>query len=491
MQTVVSRIVFAADLPAATVAGRVARKELRQLARGVYTTDTDSEPAAVVRSEWHAIVGRLLPGAVITDRSAPTGGPVDGVLYLAHAGRDRTVDLPSVTVLARSGAGPIAGDIPLPGGLYQASKGRGLAENTRPSRARSRSLGRTLDATELGDWVDRLCQIDGEESLASYRAQAEQVAETVGASPAGVASLSQLIGAALGTQHADTASKALRARQARLPYDHDCLRRFGLLIDSLRASAPQNRPVRDSDLRYAHLPFFEAYFSNFIEGTEFEISEAVAIVYQGKKVPGRADDSHDLLGTYQVVADREEMSTIAADPAGFLRLLRARHATILAGRPDKNPGRFKEVDNRVGGTSFVSHGLVPGTLVAGWGRLAELDTAFERAIFMMFLVSEIHPFDDGNGRLARVMMNAELVRGCQSRIIIPTVYREDYLGALRRLSRQDDPSVLIKALRYAQDYTVHIDFNDLDGAIRELDRTHAFNEPDSDDRLILPRRADH
>jgi len=28
---------------------------------------------------------------------------------------------------------------------------------------------------------------------------------------------------------------------------------------------------------------------------------------------------------------------------------------------------------------------------------------------MMFLVSEVHPFLDGNGRIARVMMNAELI----------------------------------------------------------------------------------
>jgi hypothetical protein len=87
------------------------------------------------------------------------------------------------------------------------------------------------------------------------------------------------------------------------------------------------------------------------------------------------------------------------------------------------------------------------------------------------------------------MMNAELVTGRQSRIIIPTVYREDYLGALRRLTRQNDPSVLIKALRFAHDYTAQIDFTDLDDAIRQFERTNAFNEPESEDRLILPRRA--
>jgi Fic family protein len=49
---------------------------------------------------------------------------------------------------------------------------------------------------------------------------------------------------------------------------------------------------------------------------------------------------------------------------------------------------------------------------------------------MMFLVAEVHPFADGNGRVARIMMNAELVAARESRIIVPTVFRNNYLMAL-------------------------------------------------------------
>ncbi len=118
--------------------------------------------------------------------------------------------------------------------------------------------------------------------------------------------------------------------------------------------------------------------------------------------------------------------------------------------------------------------------------LGELDTSFERAVYVMFLVSEVHPFDDGNGRLARVMMNAELVAGMQSRIIVTTVFRDDYLGGLRRMTRQDDPSVLIKALRFGHDYTAQIRFADLEETTDILLATNAFNEPDSEQRLLLP-----
>jgi hypothetical protein len=479
-------VVFAADAPAATISDRVRRGELARLATGVYTSDVTSDPAAVVAREWHAIAGGVFPGAVITDRSAVTGGPVDGLLYLARDGRAREVELPGLSVTARAGAGPLDGDIPLPGGLYQASKGRALAENTRPSRSRDGRVRRTLDAAELGDWIDRLCQVDGPQRLAQYREQAERVADAVGA-PKAVKALSQMIGAALGTQQVSTSSRALAARQASLPYDQDRLHLFRQLADSLRQSAPQNRPVPDPRVpRYAHLPFFEAYFSNFIEGTEFELDEAVAVVYDGKQIPGRADDSHDLLGTYKVVADLAEMTMLASAPEEFLQLLRSRHATIMVGRPDKRPGLFKEAANRAGDSLFVLPGLVAGTLRAGWDGLAGLDTAFERAVYMMFLISEIHPFDDGNGRLARVMMNTELVSGAQSRILIPTVYRDDYLGGLRQLTRQGDPSVLIKALRYGHDYTARIDFSTLGRATEVLRATNAFNEPDSNERLQLP-----
>ena len=480
-------VVFAADVPAATISDRVRRGELARLATGVYTSDVTSDPAAVVAREWHSIAGRMFPGAVITDRSAVRGGPVDGVLYLAHDSRARRVDLPGLSVTARPGAPPLDGDIPLPGGLHQAGKGRALAENARRTRSRDGRVRRTLDAAELGDWVDRLCQVDGPERLARYRERAEQVADAVGARQEEVKALSQLIGAALGSQQVRTSSRALAARQASLPYDQDRLRLFAQLGDSLRESAPQSRPVPDpEDPRYTHLPFFEAYFSNFIEGTEFNLEDAVAIVYQGRQIPGRADDSHDLLGTYRVVADLTEMTTHAADAEEFLQLLRSRHATILGGRPEKRPGFFKEAANRAGNSLFVLPELVPGTLRAGWEGLSALDTAFERAVYMMFLVSEVHPFDDGNGRVARVMMNTELASGRQSRIIIPTVFRDYYLGGLRLMTRHGDPSTLIKALRYAHDYTSRIDFSTLPGATEVLRATNAFNEPDSTDRLQLP-----
>jgi hypothetical protein len=75
-----------------------------------------------------------------------------------------------------------------------------MAENARSARSRAGRAPRTLDAAELGDWVDRLCQVDGPERLARSREQAEQVAALVGTPEDAVKALSQMIGAALGSK---------------------------------------------------------------------------------------------------------------------------------------------------------------------------------------------------------------------------------------------------------------------------------------------------
>jgi hypothetical protein len=452
----------------------------------VYTTNLTDPLDVIVRRQWYDLVGHEAPGCVITDRSAPASGPVDGVLYLAGL-RNRTIELPGLMVSVRAGAPPLPDDVRLPGGLVLASRARALAENSRLSRGRGGMTPRTLNDAELGDWIDQLCQADGEQRLAQYRERAEEIADEVGAAKT-IDRVSKLVGAALGSQRVDTAGPALRARQAGLPYDTARTERFDVLIAALRSSPPQSRTstaeIADS---YVNQSFFEAYFSNYIEGTTFEIDEARQIVFENRPVENRIQDSHDISGTFQLVADRHEMSRLADTGDQYIELLRHRHRAILGGRPDVRPGEFKEHANRAGQTQFVPPALVKGTLREGFARMSALDTSWERAVYSMFVIAEVHPFDDGNGRVARVMMNGELVAGGQSKIIVPTGYRDDYLGGLRRLSRRDDPSVLIKALRFLQDYTWQIDWSDFETAQRELLETNAFVDAEEGPRLRLPR----
>jgi hypothetical protein len=161
--------------------------------------------------------------------------------------------------------------------------------------------------------------------------------------------------------------------------------------------------------------------------------------------------------------------------------LKKRHAILLAARKDKCPG---EIVNRAGNTVFVSPELVRGTLAKGFELYQLLDNAFARAAFIMFVVSEVHPFLDGNGRLARIMMNADLVFAGQCRIFIPTVFREDYLLTLR--TREGDAEPYIKMLNKAQEFVSKIDFDNYDNAIKMLYASNAFAKHDEGVYLKMP-----
>lgn len=284
-------------------------------------------------------------------------------------------------------------------------------------------------------------------------------------------------------------SPLLRARQAGTPYDPGAVQRLDLLAADLLRAVPGDRPdIATAGPAWDNLSFFDAYFSNYIEGIVFEVEEAEAIVFEGRIPQRRPADVHDVLGTYRFVGDSAEMSRgLSAFPGAgeMLERIRACHAVILQGRPAMSPGTWKTEPNRVDESHFVSPGLVEGTLLAGLERIRALPTPLQRACGLMFLLTEVHPFSDGNGRVARALMNAELVAGGQRRVLIPTVYREDYLGALRELTRRNRPGLMLPMLERAQEFAAAIDFSDRPRAIMALTRSNAFKDSE-EARLRLP-----
>jgi Fic family protein len=486
-------IVFAEDLPDSTIHDRVARGDLARLARGIYTTDVGTEPADVVRRAWREIVGRRFPGAVVTDRSAKWAQPHDGYLFIASQ-RDAALELPGLTVVSRRAAGPAEGDIAIGAGVHMASRPRALLDNTRPTRGRGERPAATMRRAELADWIDHLCAVDGPQAVRAYRDAAERLTDVLDASPERVKSLNELVGAALGTRPSTSSSAALRARSAGVPFDQSRVTRLELLSGYLRNVLTTHPALPADGDRRATLPFWEAYFSNFIEGTEFTPDEAERIVFEGDVPAARLADAHDILGTYQLVSDDAALRHGTASAAEFVDLLREWHGVILGGRPDKRPGQLKRSPNQAGATTFVPPDLVEGTLRRGYEILETLTTPTQRGTFVAFLVAEVHPFDDGNGRLARAVMNAEYVAGGEQRAVIPTISRNDYLRALRRLSRQDQPDLFVTYLDRIRRWTARMDWSALDVTRRALERTNALVDAnDAEDRglqLLDPQTGD-
>lgn len=467
------REVPAASLSRAESAGRV-----RRLTRGLYTTNTIDPPEDVTRRNHWRIVGLLFPGSVLSDRSALTGGEPDpaGNVFLVSptvGERGRTVSLPGRTLYVRRGSGGVQGDAPLPGGIHLAGTPRALLENARVTRSRGSRPSSTLSRQELEEWIERLLDQRGEDGLKRLRDEARDLSGLLDLSSE-FRVVDSLIGAVLGTRRVQAESPLLRARLKGLPYDEHRVDLFKALREELAALAPRSRPAPPEAQRVRFLPFFDAYFSNFIEGTEFTVEEAREIVFENFVPATRPADAHDVLGTYSIVSSGDEMRRLPQSFNDYLDILRTRHYRMLERRPDVAPGQFKQRPNRAGNTFFVDPGRVEGTLAQGFDLYTTLDDPFSRAVFQAFLVAEVHPFNDGNGRISRIMMNAELVAASEARIIISPVYRIEYLGSLRALSNNGFADRLPRVLDFAQRYTQAIDFRDFGEAVQQLDATNAF-----------------
>lgn len=464
------------------------RGHVRKIGPRLYTTDVSDDPAAVIRRNLWEVVGLLFPDTVVGYRTALEGKPSpEGTVNLVGS-YDRMLELPGLRVRQIKGPGHLKGDTPFMGRLWLASRARAFLESLRPSRA-TVAGARGLLREEIERRIERMVRVSGEEEANALRDQARAIAPDLGAEEE-LQALNDIIGSVLGSQSGLLTSPAAVARAAGEPYDSDRLERFQALHSALLAWIPTPRPAPlGSAAAFQNAAFIDAYFSNYIEGTEFGVDEAIEIVFEGRIPERRPADAHDVLSTYRIVSSRDEMGTSLADPRrdfdDFVRVLRRRHEVIMAARPDKNPGEFKREANFAGNTAFVAPGLVLGSLRRGFEIFRSLQDPFSRAAFMMFLVSEVHPFSDGNGRMARIMTNAELIAEGQHRIIIPTVYRDDYVLALRALTRQGHTDPFLRMLDRSQDFVSRIDFHDLDHALKVLRYANAFSDP-NEARLVLP-----
>ncbi len=357
-----------------------------------------------------------------------------------------------------------------------------LLENL--SRPRNAIIDSRVPVEQIERRLDGILQYDGEAALNRVRDRAKQISEELKWGAA-FKRLDGIIGTLLGTRASALAGEVGRARAAGAPYDPVCAERLQLLFSELHTrSFPTLVDLHESPEHFQHKAFFEAYFSNYIEGTVFEIEEAERIVFDHEIPELRPKDAHDITGTFRLVSDLGEMRQVPRDFPQLLQLLQRRHGSLMKERPDVMPGIFKTSRNRAGNTQFTEPNLVSGTLRKGFDLYKELLPGLPRAIFMMFLVSEIHPFNDGNGRVARIMMNAELVSTGLVTAIIPTVFRDDYLQALRALTRRDRPASIVEALIKAQQFSA-LDFTTYPSALKELVRRNWFRDPD-EARVVPP-----
>ena len=450
---------------------------LYRMREGVYTPFAEPAWPGVVARNRNAILAALFEGAVVGWRNAFLGGaPDDGVIFLSFR-YNRVVMLPGLKVALVKGAQALTGDLPWQGGrLHFSGEARALLENLAPTRgAPPRSAGVAATHAKLKHYLHQ----QGEAKLNLLRDQARNLALALGLTRE-ADKLSALITTLLATHPA-----AKRAGAMAQPYDHDRLALFEKVAAHLRRdSLPSLAAVANVGNALTHFAFVESYFSNFIEGTKFALDEAIKIAIGGTMPASRPKDAHDIVGV--MAAASHPQLRAAALPSGeaSLNYLQRLHASIIGSRAEIRPGEWKRVNNAAGNTVFVHPDLVRGTLIAASQLLASVPEGLPRALLAMFVVAEVHPFDDGNGRLSRLVMNAELSRCGLTRIIVPTLMREDYLDCLRLLTRESEPAAFVRLMVSLQAWTAHLPFASLADLTTTLRATNALEENRSQFKLL-------
>lgn len=448
--------------------------QLKRLRPGMYVNAalTDPETELVVRRNWQRIAGAMAPGGVVSHISAMTSGLQAGHLVtISHPTiNHKTVRVPGLAIMLLPGPGPLAFDLPLRDtGLYWAGRTRVILENL--GKKAPRRVGR--EAVEK--LLVTVLNCSGANALDEICDQAASLCIPLGKEKE-AATLRSIIGALLGTH----ARGELRTPQGLLatqgtPVDTERMARFEVLAAYLRrASLPHIQNKVPLGIARHHFAFVESYFSNYVEGIKFDIDEAREIILNNRPSANRLKDSHDLISVFRLATTAPFRNNPPVAGADFLEGLEAWHADMLRMRPEANPGRLKLENNYAGNTKFVAPEMVRGTLEQGSRLALSVPEGMARAIYYAFLVSEIHPFDDGNGRLSRLTMNAELARVGLTRVIIPTPFHSQYVDCARNLTRNNDPDGFVRSIAKMANWCAQFNYSDVQELIQELKQTNAL-----------------
>ncbi|MCD6398205.1 MAG: Fic family protein [Spirochaetaceae bacterium] len=452
--------------------------KIRKIYTGIYTSiNTSKELEKIMKLQWPLIVANAFKNSVISYRSAIefTPSPL-GYIYLISK-QAKVVEIGGIKFKLIRGTPESISNRNAVMGAPTASMERAFLDSLiRPKIIVNDD--RYIPIGELEDRLENILTQSGEEALNYFRETSKRVSLELNM-PGPYKKLDTIIGALLGSK--DTRMHGIQSihRAKGLPVDNKKVELFLLLGNHLETIHYSNNidPNLDNSEYFENKAFFESYFSNYIEGTDFLIEEAEQIIFDKKAIKNRVNDSHDISGTFEIVSNKSYMSSSPNSFSSFIDSLRHINKTVIPTRLDKFPGEFKTKENRAGNTIFVHPDYIEGTLKQAFKISRTISNPVARGIFLNFVVSEVHPFSDGNGRTCRIVLNRELLSEGLYSIIIPTVYREDYLLTLRTLSRKSRPDPVVRMFLRALKFS-RLDFSNYQLIKNEITERNWFLEPD-------------
>lgn len=196
------------------------------------------------------------------------------------------------------------------------------------------------------------------------------------------------------------------------------------------------------------------YTSNAIEGNTLTRRETALVVEKGLTVGGKSLTEH-LEATNHAHALDWVKKQVKRKPSSLTEkdILHI-HDIILKGIDDANAGHYRSVPVRISGSAVVlpNPRKVPDLMqeFVEWLKQSGNLHAVELAAEAHYRLVTIHPFVDGNGRAARLLMNMILLMAGYPAAIIRKRDRLAYIGSLEKAqlggSKDDYLKIIAKAV---------------------------------------------
>ena len=209
-------------------------------------------------------------------------------------------------------------------------------------------------------------------------------------------------------------------------------------IEENKKKLDAKRPLTEGEIK-AIRKWFDVsytYHSNAIEGNTLTLGETRMILEDGLTVGGKqvkeileAKNHQQALNLlFEIVKNKKDFSE---------EIIRDLHKKLLLGIDGENAGRWRKIQVYITGSEELPPpaekvSRLMEEFIKWYNDYKDEINILELAILVHYKLVKIHPFIDGNGRMARLLLNLILLRGGYPPVIIPIIKRQEYIEAIKK-----------------------------------------------------------
>lgn len=216
------------------------------------------------------------------------------------------------------------------------------------------------------------------------------------------------------------------------------------LIDLYKSTIDERRPFEGEVLiqlkNYYRIGLI--WSSNALEGNTLTESETKILIEDGLTVGGKPlKDTFEAIGhakAYDFMFTLLKSRTIQESDIFIM------HQMFYSHIESEYAGKYRDVDVFISGSKYpVTESRRIKAEMNGLFQWVNSEREhFHPVVFAAQLHKRfvfIHPFKDGNGRIARLLMNTALIQDGYLPAVIPPVLRRDYIELLEKAHQDDKP----------------------------------------------------